>query len=88
SIAAQYVEAVATGGTIKIPIVEYAANIANTEADASIVEHLKQSPSAMSHAQQVEFDATKDEALQQELHAAMQKLDDETNFNNGREAVK
>jgi hypothetical protein len=51
SVAAQIAEAAQTGGTIAIPVEEYAARIAPTEAAGALLDHLRTSPDGFSRAE-------------------------------------
>lgn len=74
AVAAQFNEALATGGDIRIPVGEYSARIATQDFAQSILPHLRTSPEAMSHAEaqvflqneQTEFQAEAARILEQE----------------------
>lgn len=51
SVAAQIAEAAQTGGTIAIPVEEYAARIAPTEAAGALLDHLRTTPDGFSRAE-------------------------------------
>lgn len=48
SVAAQFEEAARIGGDLRIPVGEYAANIAASDMGAALLQHLRTSPDAMS----------------------------------------
>ena len=67
AVAEQYAAALDAGIDIRIPTSEYATNIAGTEYNQGLIEHLKTDENGMTKAQADDFMATKGEVLQAEI---------------------
>jgi len=88
SLAEQLPNALATGGDLRITAGEYAAHIAATDAGAGLLQHLRADAHGMSQAQAKEFMATKGEALQAEVEAAVVEATANEELTAGRERVR
>lgn len=71
SVAAQIAEAAQTGGTIAIPVEEYAARIAPTEAAGALLDHLRTSPDGFSRAEAQAYMQEQGAELQAEVERAI-----------------
>jgi hypothetical protein len=88
SLADQLPNALATGGDVRITTGEFAAHLATTDATAALLPHMRISPSAMSQAQAKEFMATRGEALQAEVEAAVAQATATEELRAGRERLQ
>jgi len=88
SVAGQLQEALATGGTLRIPVAEYTARIAGTELNQSLIDHLKVEPEGMSRAQAKEFMQTQGEELRAEVERVMAEKQGNAEFKASAEVVK
>jgi len=88
SLADQLPNAIATGGDVRITTGEFAAHLATTDATAALLPHMRISPSAMSQAQAKEFMATRGEALQAEVEAAVAQATATEELRAGRERLQ
>lgn len=88
SVAEQIETAAATGGTVQIPIAEYAAKIAPTEHAQSLLDHLKTSPDGFSRAEAREYMQTQAEALQAEVEQRIAQQDGHDEFRASQQRVK
>jgi len=71
SVAAQIAEAAQTGGTIAIPVEEYAARIAPTEAAGALLDHLRTTPDGFSRAEAQAYMQEQGAELQAEVERAI-----------------
>ena len=79
SIAAQLPQALATGGTVQIPIEEYATHIAGTELNQGLIDELRTEPDGFSRREAKEFMQSQAEDLKAEVEKAIAaKADDDT----------
>lgn len=74
AIRAQFNDAIQTGGSVRIPLDEYAANIAGTEFNQGLLEHLKTDPNGMTFAESKEYAKTYREDFNAELDKVTQEL--------------
>lgn len=81
AISAQFNDAIQTGGSVRIPLDEYAANIAGTEFNQGLLEHLKTDPNGMTFAESKEYAKT----YQEDFNAELDKV---TQEHTGDEAFK
>lgn len=88
SLAEQLPNALATGGDLRITAGEYATHLANSDAGAGLLQHLRANAYGMSQAQAKEFMATKGEALQAEVEAAVAEATANEELTAGRERVR
>jgi hypothetical protein len=88
SLADQLPNALATGGDVRITTGEFAAHLATTDATAALLPHMRTDPFAMSQAQAKEFMATRGEALQAEVEAAVAQATATEELRAGRERLQ
>lgn len=89
SVAGQYQEALATGGTIRIPLSEYVARIATKpELSGPLLEHLKTDPIGFSASEAQTYQKEQGPALEAEIGRALEQAQGSDAFNASREAVK
>jgi len=88
SLADQLPNAIATGGDVRITTGEFAAHLATTDATAALLPHMRTDPFAMSQAQAKEFMATRGEALQAEVEAAVTQATATEELRAGRERLR
>jgi hypothetical protein len=81
SVREQFNEAVSTGGSVRIPLDEYTANIAGTQLNQPLLEHLKTDPNGMTFAESKEYAKT----YQEDFNAELDKV---TQEHTGDEAFK
>lgn len=91
SVREQLEQAVATKGDLQIPVAEYAARIAGTDAGKALLPHLRTQPDGMSEAEARQF--FQDENTAQALQADVQRFTEEAratdaNMRQGTEAVR
>lgn len=73
AIRAQFNDAIQTGGSVRIPLDEYTANIAGTEFNQALLEHLKTDPNGMTFAESKEYAKTYQEDFNAELDKVTQE---------------
>lgn len=89
SIAAQYQQAVATGGTIAIPMAEYASTIAPSEFNDELMPHLRVGdPEAFTATEADEYINNMQEDLQEQADELVGQLRDRSEFDESAERVK
>lgn len=88
SIAAQVEEAAALGGSVQIPIAEYAARIAPTEHAAALLDHLKTDPDGFSRAEAQQYMQTQAEQLEAEVEQRIAQMDGQNEFRESQQRVK
>lgn len=71
AVAEQMPEALQTGGDLRIPLGEYAANMASEKYAEALLPHLRTSPDAMSAAEAQTFEQSEAERFKQDATAAM-----------------
>lgn len=69
--------ALATGGDIQIPTATYAANIAGSDHDAFLIDHMRFDPDDMTYFEAQEFNARAAEAMQEAYGVAEELRQDE-----------
>lgn len=85
----QLQDAIATGGTIRIPMSEYVAYIApKSELATPLLDHLKDDPLGFSRAEAETFKKEQGPALEKEITAVLEKAQGDDAFNESRNAVK
>ncbi len=88
SVREQIGDALATGGSVRIPIEEYAAQIATTEYAQGLLDHLKTDPLGMSRAEAQVFMQTQVEDLQATVEKAMAEREGDQAFKSEIDAVR
>ncbi|VDO06519.1 unnamed protein product [Brugia timori] len=88
AVADQLSTALATGGDIRIPIAEYAARIAGTEFNQSLMDHLKTEPGGMSRAEADLFMQNYAQELQQSVERTLNEKQNDQEFKAAADEVK
>jgi len=88
AVAEQIEAAMQSGGQVRIPIEEFAARIAPTEAAGPLLEHLKAEPDGFSRAEATEFMAEQGEILRAEVERQMTEVQADSTFRASQEAVR
>lgn len=88
AIAQQLPVALATGGTVQIPVGEYAAKIAPTEFAQGLLDHLKTDPMGFSRAEAQEYFQTQQQQLEQEIAQQLEAKAGDQEFMDSKERVK
>lgn len=88
AVAEQLQTALATGGDIRIPVADFATNIAPTDYAQSLLDHLKTDPNGMSRAEAQEYMQSHAEQLQQEVENALADQQGDATFKASADAVK
>ncbi|GAB3190779.1 JAB domain-containing protein [Hydrogenophaga aquatica] len=88
SVAAQLQTAIATGGQIAIPVEEYTARIAPTEAAARLLDHLKTEPEGFSRAEAQEYMQGAAAELQAEVERTLAEKQGDDTFKASAEVVR
>lgn len=76
----QLPEALATGGDLRIPIEEFAAQIAPTQYAQALLDHVKTDPLGMSRAEAQVYMQTQVEELRQQVDRALAERDQDVQF--------
>lgn len=88
AVAAQLPEALASGGQVRIPVEEFASQIAGQDFAQSLIDHLKTDPNGFSRAEAQEFMQTQGEALRAEVEKTLQERDGDQAFKESRDRVQ
>ncbi|MFJ0504297.1 hypothetical protein WLZ18_03005 [Bordetella bronchiseptica] len=88
AVAAQLPEALQTGGQVAIPVEEYAARIAPTEAAQGLLDHLKTEPEGFSRAEAQQYMQSQAEELRAEVERALGEQQGDDAFKQSAEAVR
>lgn len=88
SVAQQLPTALATGGTVQIPVGEYATNIAPTEFAQGLLDHIKTDPQGFSRAEAQEYFQTQTQQLEQEIAQQLEAKTIDQSFVDSKERVK
>lgn len=80
SVKEQLESAVQSGGLIRIPVSEYAANIAPTDYAQPLLDHLKTDPEGMSRVEAQEYMQSAQEQLQQDLDRTLEEQQADDGF--------
>ena len=84
----QLAEALATGGDVRIPIEEFASQIAPTEYAQSLIDHIKVDPMGMSRAEAQVFMQTQVEDMQADVARALAERDQDVQFKTSIDQVR
>lgn len=87
SIAAQFNDALATGGDIRIPVEEFAASLSTPEIAPALIPHLRTDPSAMTQAEATTYMQSQGEQLQADVERTLGAQEADTAFKASRDAV-
>ena len=88
AVAEQLPAALATGGSVRIPVADFATNIAGTEYAQPLLDHLKTDPEGFSRAEAQEYMQSQAEQLQQEVERTLAEKQGDDTFKQSAEAVK
>lgn len=88
AVAEQLPVALASGGSVRIPVADFATNIAPTDYAQSLLDHLKTDPNGMSRAEAQEYMQSHAEQLQQEVENALADQQGDATFKASADAVK
>lgn len=88
SVAQQLPTALATGGTVQIPVGEYATSIAPTEFAQGLLDHIKTDPQGFSRAEAQEYYQTQAQQLEQEIAQQLETKAGDQEFQASKERVK
>lgn len=88
SIAKQLPTALATGGTVQIPVGEYAAKVAPTEFAQGLLDHIKTDPQGFSRAEAQEYFQTQQQQLEQEIAQQLEAKTGDQEFMDSKQRVK
>jgi hypothetical protein len=87
SIAAQFNDALETGGDIRIPVEEFAANLSTPEIAPALIPHLRTDPGAMTQAEAKTYMQSQGEQLQADVERTLSVDQGNTAFKASRDAV-
>ncbi|OZI58705.1 hypothetical protein [Bordetella genomosp. 1] len=87
AVAAQYAEALAIGGDVRIPLDEYATRVAGTDLSQSLLPLVKTDPAGMTQAEAREFMQTQGEQLRTEVQRVVEEQQGDAAFKQSRDAV-
>jgi len=88
AVAAQYEQALATGGDVRIPVDEYATRVAGTDLSQSMLPFLKTDPAGMTQAEAQDFMQNRGEQLRAEVEKVMAEREADAPFKESRELVE
>lgn len=88
AVAAQYEQALATGGDVRIPVDEYTAHVAGTELSQPMLPFLKTDPAGMTQAEAQEFMQNRSEQLRAEVEKVMSEREADAPFKESRDLVE
>lgn len=80
AVADQLADALASGGTVKIPFDEYATSIAGTELNQPLVDHIKLDPEGMTFSESEQFQKTYADEFNRQLEEANLAQQGDDNF--------
>lgn len=88
AVAAQYEQALATGGDVRIPVDEYAARVAGTDLSQSLLPFLKTDPAGMTQAEAQDFMQNRGEQLRAEVEQVMAEREADAPFKASKDLVE
>lgn len=88
AVAAQYEQALATGGDVRIPVDEYATRVAGTELSQSMLPFLKTDPAGMTQAEAQDFIQNRSEQLRAEVEKVMAEREADAPFKESKDLVE
>ena len=88
AVAAQYEQALATGGDVRIPVDEYATRVAGTDLSQSMLPFLKTDPAGMTQAEAQEFMQNRGEQLRAEVEQVMAEREADAPFKESKDLVE
>lgn len=88
AVAEQFEEASQTGGTVAIPVEEFAARIAPTDLAQGLLEHIRTAPDGFSRAEAQAYMQSQADQLQVEVDLALAQQEGDTTWHASQDAVK
>lgn len=88
AVAAQYEQALATGGDVRIPVDEYATRVAGTDLSQSMLPFLKTDPAGMTQAEAQDFMQNRSEQLRAEVEQVMAEREADAPFKESKDLVE
>lgn len=88
AVAAQYEQALATGGDVRIPVDEYATRVAGTDLSQSMLPFLKTDPAGMTQAEAQDFMQNRSEQLRAEVEQVMAEREADAPFKASKDLVE
>lgn len=88
AVAAQYEQALATGGDVRIPVDEYAARVAGTDLSQSMLPFLKTDPAGMTQAEAQDYMQNRGEQLRAEVEKVMAEREADAPFKESKDLVE
>lgn len=88
AVAAQYEEALAIGGDIRIPVSEFAAYVAPQDFAQPLLDHIKADPDGFTPAEAADYRQNQQAIVQQEVEQALAENDNAAQFAQLKEEVK
>lgn len=88
AVAAQYEQALATGGDVRIPVDEYATRVAGTDLSQPMLPFLKTDPAGMTQAEAQEFLQSRGDQLRAEVDKIMAEREPDAQFKESRDLVE
>ena len=88
AVAAQYEQALATGGDVRIPVDEYATRVAGTDLSQSMLPFLKTDPAGMTQAEAQDFMQNRSEQLRAEVEKVMAERETDAPFKESKNLVE
>lgn len=87
SIAAQFNDALETGGDMRIPVEEFAASLSGPDIAPVLIPHLRTDPAAMTQAEAATYMQTQGETLQADVERTLGVQQTDSTFKTSRDAV-
>lgn len=87
SIAAQFNDALETGGDMRIPVEEFAASLSGPDIAPVLIPHLRTDPGAMTQAEAATYMQTQGETLQADVERTLGVQQADSTFKTSRDAV-
>jgi len=84
----QYTEALASGGSVQIPLEEFLTHVAGTEASQAVIDHVKLDPNGMTFAESEQFQATYQAEFNNQVAQATEEAQGDENFKASAAEVK
>lgn len=88
AIATQFEEALQTGGSIRIPFDEYAAQIAGSDFNQQLIDHIKLDADGMTFAESEVFQQQYQEEFNKQIEQSLGKVQGDENFKASTNEVK
>lgn len=87
SIAAQFADALETGGDIRIPVQEFAANLSAPDIAGALIPHLKTDPAGITQAEAATYMQSQGENLRAEVERTLDVQTADSAFKTSRDTV-